>query len=65
MEKEKIERIYNLKREGDYLKKIVNDPKQPFVFEKFTVSTNSPMHSQIMSVFQNRLKYVESQLEDL
>jgi hypothetical protein len=64
MEPPKVERIARLVKERDEMKSLIEwHQSKHFVFGDITISQNSPLHSQLIAVFENRLKYVESQLE--
>jgi len=64
MESNKVEKIARLAKEKDELNELIEwHSDKVFVFADIKIEMSSPMHSQLLGVFQNRLKYVESELE--
>ena len=65
MESTKAERISRLIKERDEMKQLIDWHKEKhFIFADIKINQNSPLHSQLIAVFQNRLKHVESELEE-
>ena len=63
MPPEKAEKIARLVKEKDELKQLIEwHEKKCFVFAEIKIE-KGPVHSQLLAVFQNRLKYIESELE--
>lgn len=65
MEPEKAERVASLVKERDDMQIIIEryGCKPILMAGVSNISPDSPLHSQLLSVFQNRLKYVESELD--
>lgn len=65
MESSKAERIARLVTERDEMKELIKWHKSKcFVFADIKIERNTPVHSQLLAVFQERLKYVESELKE-
>lgn len=64
MTPEKSEKIHRLVQEKEELKTLIDwHQKKHFVFADIKIDRSHPLHSQLIAVFQNRLKYVESEIE--
>lgn len=56
--------IEDLITEKDKMKHLISwHSDKCFVFGSITIDINHPIHSRIVAVFRERLKYVESELE--
>jgi len=66
MDQAKIDKITRQNKEQKELISLIEwHERKCFVFADIKIETSHPMHSQLLAVFQSRLKYIESELEGM
>ena len=66
MTPDKANRISRLAQDKSDLESLISwHEGKHFIFGDIKIESNHPMHSQLLAVFQNRLKYVETELEGI